>query len=127
MNKKKLALTLLLSSVSAVVVAGPEGAGNVAQNTDAANVSGSAKEAAASAKDAVREAAKEAGKEAAKEVKDAAKDVVTTPGFLSSAWDAATTNKVAVAALVAVSALVGAIIHAAIAENEPVEETEETE
>ena len=92
MNKKKLALTLLLSSASVSVFAADAG-------TPAA---------AAAAAPAAAAAAAPAAAPAA---------VVATVGYFESAWSAVKGNQVMTAALVTTCILVGAVVHAAVASN----------
>jgi|GEM_PF-3592853 len=128
MNKKKLALTLLLSSMSVAVVADDLPTVSTESGTPAAVVPSAPAPAAGTPAAVVPSApAPAAGTPAAVVASAPAApaqktDIAeTTPGYFKAAWSAVKSNRVATAVLVTSSILVGAAIHAAVSSNNEVE------
>ncbi len=107
MNKKKLALTLLLSSVSFVSVAAETPAAKTPAVETPAVETPAAKTPAA--------------KTPAVETPAVETPAAETPGYFASALSAVNSNRVMTAALVTTCVFVGAVVHAAVASNNDVD------
>ena len=130
MNKKKLALTLLLSSMSVSVVADdvvtkqpiPETHQNVEliKKGEDGVVIHSEKRSIPAGKEQLPDAKVVLGADG-KPVTPPTPPTPTTPGYFASAWSAVKSHQVMTAALVTTCILLGAVVHAAVVSNNEVD------